>query len=246
MKIRVLTKFEVIETGDEVTALRLTWEDGVDELPYPDCTEDGALESACRFAYAAPTVEFVGDLSEGWFTDWLFVDVELLDSRRMAPQPDAEPVVEELAGTLDGAGQSDALDEQEVIGDLSGDNSSELGETSERKNARGSRKKKQRAGKLREGAGCKQPDQVNGWIAGRLLCVTKSHRTAGAKPWGRCEYRVRCNDDGSYTLEYFAGNRKDVKTGDHWKTASHMFRALMALPPDTKHHKMTIKRYFNL
>jgi len=250
--------------GDDPVALTLTFHDGTSKTyNYPDdCIaeheddEGGLYEDSptllsadMQDCAAALTVGFPDDgNSEDWFRAWFLIDASLLDNRvAVAPPPTTEAIEEVSVDLSGGSADNDMTGAgEELAGDLSGDHASEVGETSEVKTAKKSRKKKQRVGKLREGAGCKQPDEVHGWEPGRLLCVTKNHRTHGAKPWGRCEYRVRCNADGSYKLEYFSGARKDLKQGDKWDTASTMFKVLLGLPPDTMHHKMTIRRYFNL
>ena len=250
--------------GDDPVALTLTFHDGESKTyNYPDdCIaefeddENGLYEvpptllsTDVKDCDAAMVVGFPNDgNSEDWFRAWFLVDADLLDGRVATAPPPAPEAIEEISVDLSGKSADNDLTTEgdELAGDLSGAHSSEVGETSEVTTKKKSRKKKKRVGKLREGAGCKQPDEVHGWEAGRLLCVTKNHRTHGPKPWGRCEYRVRCNADGSYKLEYFSGARKDLKQGDKWDTASTMFKVLLGLPPETMHHKMTIRRYFNL
>lgn len=110
--------------------------------------------------------------------------------------------------------------------------------------------------KHRAGAGCKQPDKVDGWEAGRVLVVVKPHR-GEFKEWGTCEYRVRCEDDGTYTLIKFSGARKPTDVGNifegkHWDYVSQMLTDLMGIPRDPEtgkpahHHRMTLRRWFAL
>ncbi len=166
---------------------------------------------------------------------------QAIERRRDAAEAAAEANEEGLPPTgEDFEGSTELDDNSELSSDL-GAPEPEPAPTPKPKKPKAKPKAKPK--KLRDGAGCKQPDEVNGWIAGRLLCVTKTHR---GKPWGRCEYRVRCESNGSYTLEVFNGNRADVKAGDNWPTVSVMFKALLGLPADAKRHRMTIKRFFNL
>ena len=248
--MRLLTHFELITEADDITGIAVTVDGDCKVFDYPACAEDGEeaaiLIQFVSDAYAVHSVDFTGEDAKGWFDGWMLPDAYLLDNRVVPPDV-ATPAVEEMTATLTGSTETASMAGVELGGDLSGDNTSEVGSEGVEKRSSGkARKVKKRTKKLREGAGCKQPDKVNGYMAGRLLCVTKNHRSTGPKGWGRCEYRVRCNADGSYTLEHFAGSRKDVKTGDDWATASVMFKTLLALPPETKHHRMTIKRYFNL
>lgn len=107
----------------------------------------------------------------------------------------------------------------------------------------------------RKGAGCKQPDKVDGWVPGRVLVVVKPHR-GEYQHWGTCEYRVRCDEDGGYTLLKLDGNRtaKDVGNlfeGKKWAYVSPMLTDLMGIPLDakgkpTRHHRMTLRRWFAL
>lgn len=109
--------------------------------------------------------------------------------------------------------------------------------------------------KYRAGAGCKQPDKVDGWKAGLVLAVIKSHR-GKHKEWGTCEYRVRCEVDGTYTLLQISGNRKvtdlgNLYAGKHWDYVSPMLTDLMGIPrvadgTPAFHHRMTIRRWFAL
>ena len=109
--------------------------------------------------------------------------------------------------------------------------------------------------KKRAGAGCKQPDKVDGWEAGRVLVVLKPHR-GEHKAWGTCEYRVKCENDGTYTLVKLTGNRKATDLGNlfegkHWDYVSPMLTDLMGIPRDSEgkpafHHRMTIRRWFAL
>lgn len=109
--------------------------------------------------------------------------------------------------------------------------------------------------KHRPGAGCKQPDKVDGWEAGRILVVVKPHR-GEFKDWGTCEYRVRCEEDGTYTLVKFTGARKPTDVGNifegkHWDYVSQMLTDLMGIPRDANgkpahHHRMTLRRWFAL
>ncbi len=105
----------------------------------------------------------------------------------------------------------------------------------------------------RPGAGCKQPDKVDGWEAGRVLVVVKPHRGEFAD-WGKCEYRVRCDEDGGYTLIMLTGNRgkKDLGNlfeGKKWPYVSPMLTDLMGIERDAegkpvRHHRMTLRRWF--
>lgn len=253
--MRVLERFELKWKGDDPVGVRLTFRDSstTQSFSYPNgCVSEGdkfsPLEEALAQACAANVMTFGDDqgVSQEWFDQWIMHPDGPMGERREALKQ--QEAVEEMASTLAGDNVSATIDGVELAGDLSGESSSEAssGSSVEVKTAKKSRKKKKRDTKLREGAGCKQPDDVFGFEAGRLLCIVKTHRTQAGRNWGRCEYRVRCNADGSYTLEFFQGNRKDVKKGDHWETASIMFKALLALPPDTMHHRMTIRRYFNL
>lgn len=108
----------------------------------------------------------------------------------------------------------------------------------------------------RPGAGCKQPDKVDGWEPGRVLVVVKPHR-GEFKGWGTCEYRVRCDDDGGYTLLKLTGNRKQsdagaLYEGKRWAYVSQMLTDLMGIPRDPEtgrpayHHRMTLRRWFAL
>lgn len=266
--MRVLTHFALEWDGDEPIAVRLTFRDGaVETFNYPaDCTLDDddevrtlPIDEALNDACAATIVEFADDdgVSEQWFDAWLFDADGPLGARREQEAPAPAPV-EEMSADLSGESESVVSNGAELVGDLSGENASEVGEASEVQRKRVSRKKKKkRTGKLREGAGCKQPDQVAGWEAGRLLCVTRNHRATPERQFGRCEYRVRCNDDGSYTLEFFQGNRTDLKVGTRWPTVSDMWWALLAMhdgdprslmcgKKGTRHHRMTIKKFFKL
>jgi len=237
--------FRLICEDDEVVGFEIGFSGGtIQKFAYPGETD--ALELAASKWAAADSVEVSAD-DAGWW-EWLSTSPGLMDGRvieQIAP-------MSELSGELSGDSEAEELTSVELSGDLSGDSTSEVtvsGVSDEEKPKRGAgrKKRKKRSKKLREGSGCKQPDQVFGWESGKLLCVTKNHRTHGDRPWGRCEYRVRCHPDGSYTLEYFAGSRKDLKAGTHWKTASEMFFALLDLDPKKiKHHRMTVKRFFNI
>lgn len=264
--MRVLTHFALEWDGDEPSAVRLTFRDGaVETFTYPEeCTppEDAdpsetlPLDEALNDACAAIKVEFGDDdgVSEQWFDAWLIDADGPLGARR---EKEAPAPVSEIKSDLSGASESVLTVGAELTGDLSGESASEVGEQSEVQRKRVNRKKKKRTGKLREGAGCKQPDQVAGWEAGRLLCVTRNHRATPERQFGRCEYRVRCNEDGSYTLEFFQGNRTDLKVGTRWPTVSDMWWALLAMhdgdpralmrgKQGTRHHRMTIKKFFKL
>jgi len=257
---RVLTHF-ALKWGDEEeeqpTAVIIGFRDGETVMmAFPDeciAEEDETVELSrvLKGVKAARTVITPSDgSSEDWYRDWLLPDPTLLDSRVEAQgsQDTDEPVVE-LKVDLGDSTTDDTLEKGSELKaeDLSGAHTSEVGKaTKEVKRTTGGSRKKAKRKKLREGSGCKQPDAVVGYETGRLLCITKNHRASGPKSWGRCEYRVRCNPDGSYTLEYFAGNRDDLKKGTSWPTVSKMFFALLALPPGTRHHRMTLKRFFNL
>lgn len=107
----------------------------------------------------------------------------------------------------------------------------------------------------RPGAGCKQPGDVDGWEPGRVLVVVKPHR-GEHKDWGVCEYRVRCDEDGGYTLLKLTGNRKSKDLGNlfegkKWQYVSPMLTDLMGIPRDAAgkaafHHRMTLRRWFAL
>jgi hypothetical protein len=96
----------------------------------------------------------------------------------------------------------------------------------------------------RGGPGCKLEKEVDGWAPGRVLYVRKRHRS----DWGVCEYWVQCEEDGSYTLTRFKGNRTDLKEGVRWATVTQMFRSLTG--PDNQttggrsRSRMTIRRFF--
>tara|TARA_Y100000034_G_scaffold110577_1_gene142837 strand:+ start:1240 stop:2022 length:783 start_codon:yes stop_codon:yes gene_type:complete len=94
------------------------------------------------------------------------------------------------------------------------------------------------------GRGCRRPTEVEGWETGKVLVAVKRHM-GQYKDWGTCEYRVRCEPDGGYTLVFFQGNRTDMKAGTYWPNVSRMWFAILALDPAKKvHHRMTIKRFF--
>ena len=262
--MRVLTNFALKWAEEDPIGIELVFRGSPspEEYSYPEeCVDDDPkvvtpLEKSLQDACAAQVVEFGDDngVSRDWFDQWLFDSDGPLGARREPPPP----VVEEMAADLSGSKAEEEIAVVEVSGDLSGEQSSEALEGStEVRRTRKNRKVKKRVGKIRKGSGCKQPDKVNGWESGRLLCVVKNHRTTESRNWGRCEYRVRCNADGSYTLEFFAGNRTDIAAGDKWETVSDMWWALLALGDDdprallrgkqgTRHHRMTIKRFFNL
>ena len=268
MRMRQINRFETITPEDDdenVVAIEVGFGpaggnshmdkryhlDEDDEWPIAEMEADGASYYIDKSA--AEPVFYVSYDAEWW--DWFsgFVTGSKPES---APEPEPKATIPEIPtepelGAIEVSGDLTTSGEDVVGGiEIAGDMTGEGAEVTEGGNgglgASGTRKKSSRKARLREGAGCKQPDEVDGFMAGRLLCVTKRHRSTNGRDWGRCEYRVRCNKDGSYTLEYFAGNRTDVKTGDNWATASIMFKALLALPPDTMHHKMTIKRYFKI
>ena len=260
--MRTLIHFQLRWDGDDPSGVELTFRDSaeVEVYEYPEqCVPEGdeiaPLEAALNDACAATIVTYGDDdgVSEQWFDAWLFDADGPLGARRER----AEAV--EMTADLSGTAESVTIVGAELSGDLSGSSMSEVGSTSEHEVKPKSRKKvKKRVGKLREGSGCKQPDQVSGWESGRLLCVTRNHRTTPERQFGRCEYRVRCNADGGYTLEHFAGNRKDLKVGSVWPTVSDMWWALLAMGDNdprsvstnktspTRHHRMTIKKFFKL
>lgn len=231
--MRVLSEFALNAPDGDVTGLVLTWDDGeTREYAYPEDTggdaDGGKLGADLADTAASEAIKLQDDDTEVWYREWLFVDEYLLDGRTAAP-----PIEDAAEVSAGGSELSSALDEPVP---------EPVPVPEPTPNPKPKRRKAPSA-RLREGAGCKQPDEVNGWIANRLLCVTKTHR---GKPWGRCEYRVRCEKNGSYTLEVFNGSRSDIAQGDNWATASVMFKKLLGLPPETVHHKMTIKRFFRL
>lgn len=106
--------------------------------------------------------------------------------------------------------------------------------------------------KRREGAGCKQPWEVEGFEPGRILVSIRTHRGRHAH-WGRTEYRVKCLEEGGFELVGIDGGRADdLKVGRKWPYATPMFYDLMGIPekdPDTgkkNRHRMTLTRFFRL
>lgn len=107
----------------------------------------------------------------------------------------------------------------------------------------------------RPGAGCKQPDEVKGWIAGRVLVAIRRHRGDNLD-WGTCEYRVRCEEDGGYKLLALSGGRDDAIATEFkkkgfvkWDYVSDMFLDLLAIPRvdaegQRNRHRMTLTRFF--
>ncbi len=82
-------------------------------------------------------------------------------------------------------------------------------------------------------------------VPGMIWTAVKNHRDRpNGEKWGSCEYQVRCEDDGGYTLIGFKGNRPDVQevVGTTYPNANSLLQVLTL----RDYPRVQIYKYFDV
>ena len=101
--------------------------------------------------------------------------------------------------------------------------------------------------KLETGAATGEGKATVGHVPGMVVSITRHHKTRpDGTEWGTCEYTVRCEEGGAYTLLAFRGKRPELVEAAsekrHYKDANALFRAFTL----RDYPRVTFEKFFNL